>query len=195
MSLNDINEAIECFEADRQQRKEDAALYDENRKLTAERDEATAQANALRAFNEQLQRKLDAANDKLDEHCKGAFKMGEIMGAKMVELARANAKLKRVRDLLKDKALAQRRIAPTNDYWIKREAVDVYRAAILKELEAEGPDPEAKRRRDEVRPPIEPDEDGHCKRCGLAWPDECETLEPHVCPPGSFTRRRQNELR
>ena len=28
------------------------------------------------------------------------------------------------------------------------------------------------------------DEDGHCTRCGLEWPDEKETLEPHECPPG-----------
>jgi hypothetical protein len=28
------------------------------------------------------------------------------------------------------------------------------------------------------------DADGHCSRCGLKWPDERETLEPHECPPG-----------
>lgn len=28
------------------------------------------------------------------------------------------------------------------------------------------------------------DPDGHCSRCGLKWPDERETLEPHECPPG-----------
>lgn len=28
------------------------------------------------------------------------------------------------------------------------------------------------------------DEDGHCAACGLAWPDERETVEPHECPPG-----------
>ena len=26
--------------------------------------------------------------------------------------------------------------------------------------------------------------DGTCNRCGLPWPDERETLEPHECPPG-----------
>jgi hypothetical protein len=35
-----------------------------------------------------------------------------------------------------------------------------------------------------MREPIEPDEDGHCKRCGYLWPDENETTEPHECPPG-----------
>lgn len=29
-----------------------------------------------------------------------------------------------------------------------------------------------------------PDEDGRCTGCGLEWPDEKETLEPHRCPPG-----------
>ena len=35
-----------------------------------------------------------------------------------------------------------------------------------------------------ARPPVAPDEDGHCQRCGLPWPDERETTEPHECPPG-----------
>jgi hypothetical protein len=34
------------------------------------------------------------------------------------------------------------------------------------------------------RPDAKPDGDGACFVCGLAWPDERETLEPHVCPPG-----------
>jgi hypothetical protein len=34
-----------------------------------------------------------------------------------------------------------------------------------------------------MKPPFR-DEDGRCSRCGLEWPDEKETLEPHECPPG-----------
>lgn len=48
-----------------------------------------------------------------------------------------------------------------------------YRAELRKEVTA-------LRRRLE----IEPDADGHCRRCGLEWPDESETTEPHECPPG-----------
>jgi hypothetical protein len=39
----------------------------------------------------------------------------------------------------------------------------------------------------ELPPPsatVGPDDDGDCRRCGLPWPDERETLEPHECPPG-----------
>lgn len=32
--------------------------------------------------------------------------------------------------------------------------------------------------------PVEKDEDGDCRRCGLPWPDERETTEPHECPQG-----------
>ena len=35
-----------------------------------------------------------------------------------------------------------------------------------------------------ARPPVAPDEDGHCRRCGEAWPDERDTEEAHECPPG-----------
>ena len=43
---------------------------------------------------------------------------------------------------------------------------------------------------DDLREKPHPDEDGHCSRCGLPWPDERETLEPHECPPG-FLRRTE----
>ena len=33
------------------------------------------------------------------------------------------------------------------------------------------------------------DDDGHCTVCGIEWPDERLTLEPHICPPGFLDNR------
>lgn len=35
----------------------------------------------------------------------------------------------------------------------------------------------------------QPDEDGDCTVCGLAWPNPVETAEPHECPPGFLGHR------